>query len=473
MTAEPSPPQLDVVPEWVAKVRAIAIDTNAIGKGTFDIEDLKLLAHKATQHNELELWVAEPVVWEWAEHLRVDRAKLNEARTKLVAAGIEVASQPADIEDALQFVQSGLQSLGDHVKIIPIGPVAVEALKDQILVRPPGERFISEGRPAKSGKGKSVKTGAADSAIYRAYLHQAQENVDTYVLLSGDSDVQKAHDAWEIDSVKVFRGIKTLDKDVFRVMPASTERVIKCASYLREHLERIDLTSFESLSNLVDWELDPKTLLFSGFGDKVLVGLSEARWDRKTRYVSAEAWVLTDVFGPQVTYDSVGEPHIESATQRLYEDTLVRLSVTFVLESGEVTNLTVGEVNFAGVNVGVEDVYEDDGPLIIMENLNGVPGLEDLDWPAGFFEPAETSYEVDGDTLELAFSGSAADEWTLTASYRGEAVEVTAMPRYDGLDLGDGITFSGTAELSTDSRLAWHHPSLAVNALVMNTPKTQ
>lgn len=471
MTTKQSCPQQEAVPEWVAKVRAIAIDTNAVGKGTFDLAQLHRLAHQAKQHNGLEVWIAEPVMWEWAEHLREDRVRLNEARAKLAAAGIELCAQPADIDDALSFVRESIQTLGQHVKILPIGPVAVEAMMDQILVRSPGERITRDGRAVKNSNGKSVKTGAADSAIYRVYRHQAGDKIDTYVVLSGDSDVHKAHKTWGIDAVKVIQGIKALDQDIFRAMPAPASLVTNCASYLRDHLDRIDLASFESLSSLIDWELEETMLSFAATGTKVLVGLSDAKLDKKSQLVTAEAWVVTDLIGPEVTTDMYGERYEDSATQRPYQGSAVRVGVTFTVEDGVATSVSMGSVIFTSVAETVEDVFEDDGPLIVLENLAAVPGLEDFDWAESFFEPKEINYIVDGDELQLDFSGSAAHEWTLTTSYRGKQVDISGTPRYDGMDWGDGNVIGGTVWLSTDSELVANYPSLAVNALIMNTPK--
>lgn len=183
------------LPEWVPKVRAIGIDTNALGKGGYHGPQLRELARQAKQHGEVELWIAEPVVWEWAEHLHKARTDFNAQRTSLKDAGIEVAAQPAEIQDSLQYVETAIAELGDHVRIISIESVAREALKDQVLVQAPGERVYRNGSTGATSNGKKMKTGAADSAIYRAYHHQARSNGDGYVILSADSDVAKAHEA--------------------------------------------------------------------------------------------------------------------------------------------------------------------------------------------------------------------------------------------------------------------------------------
>jgi hypothetical protein len=471
MTSETSQEPQDQLPEWVSKVRAIGIDTNAVGKGGYNDAQLRGLARQAEQHGGLQLWIAEPVLWEWADHLREDRAELNKIRTKLKGAGIEVDPQPAEIDDALKFVQDGVLGMGQHVKIVSIEPVAAEALKDQVLVRSPGERITRDGRAVKNKNDKSVKTGAADSAIYRSYHHQANGKSDTYVILSGDSDVTRAHEQWGIGDVKVFRQRDALNEDIFRMIQAPDFLVRNCAAFLYGGLDQIDLTSFESATNLGGWSFEEKTVAFAATGKKVLAGLSKAKLDKKSQLVSAEACIVTDVLGPEVTYDMYEEGHEEAGTQRAYRDSAVYVGVTFLVDKGAVKSLSMGAMRFTSVVETTEETWDDDGPLAILENITDIPGLADFDWAEGFYQGTEMQTEVEGDKLLLEFSGSAASDWTLAASYRGEEVQVVATQRNDGIVLGDGYVVDGSVWLSTDSKLVPNHPSLAVNALVMNTPK--
>lgn len=50
MTTETSQEPQDQLPDWVAKVRAIGIDTNAVGKGGYNVEQLRGLARQAEQN---------------------------------------------------------------------------------------------------------------------------------------------------------------------------------------------------------------------------------------------------------------------------------------------------------------------------------------------------------------------------------------------------------------------------------------
>lgn len=420
----------------------------------------------------MELWIAEPVVWEWADHLREDRASLNSVRTRLVAAGIAMNAQPTEIEDALEFVHRGIDSLGDHVRIVSIGPVVLEAMKDQILVRSPGERMTKEGRAVKNRNEKAVKTGAADSAIYRAYHHYAKEKTDSYVILSGDSDVAKAHKSWGIEGVRIFRSTDALNEHIFRMIQTPAHLVSACVGFLHSNIGEIDLTSFESPNSLVGWVGEERPLAFAATGSKLLMGLSAPKLDKVSQIVTAEACIITDLFGPEVTRDMYGDSHEEPGTQRLYEDSAVYVGVTFDVDQGVVRSFSIGPARHVWVIQTQESGWDEDGPLAVLENLVDVPGLADFDWPVSFYESQEKQVEVDGDFLQLEFSGSAAADWVLTATYRGEQVQVVGTQQGDGMYSLGGKSFDYTVLFSTDSTLVPNHPSFAVNALIMHTPQS-
>lgn len=148
------------------------------------------------------------------------------------------------------------------------------------------------------------------------------------------------------------------------------------------------------------------------------------------------------------------------------------LLVSGDLDNGAVKSLSMGTVRSTWVVETVEETWDDDGPLAILENLVDIPGLADFEWAEGFYEGTDMQVDVEGDKLHLEFSGSAAADWTLTATYRGDQVQVVGTQRNDGMHWGDGHVVGGSVWLSTDSKLVPNHPSLAVNALVMNAPKS-
>lgn len=339
-------------------------------------------------------------------------------------------------------------------------------------MRSPGERITREGRAVTTKKEKSVKTGAADSAIYRAYHLEAKEKNDTYVILSGDSDVTKAHEHWGIGDVKVFNQRDALNEEIFRMIQAPDSLVRTCVAFLHAGLDQIDLTSFDSQTNLGGWAFEEKTVAFAATGTKILTGLSRPKLDKKSQLVTAEACIITDVLGPEVFYDLNAQGHEEAGTQRTYRNTAIYVGLTFLVEKGTVKSLSMGTVRFTSVVETVEESWDDDGPLAILENLTAIPGLAKFEWAETFYEGKDTQVEVEGDKLDLEFDGSAVQDWTLTATYRGEQVQIFGTQQYDGMDLGDGIVVPGSVRLSTDSKLVPNYPSMAVNALVMNTAKS-
>jgi hypothetical protein len=459
------------LPEWVSKVRAIGIDTNALGKGGYHGPQLGELARQARQHGGLELWIAEPVVWEWAEHLHKARTDFNAQRISLKDAGIEIVAQPAEIQDSLQYVETAISALGDHVKIISVESVAREALKDQVLVRSPGERVFRNGSNGATSNGKKLKTGAADSAIYRAYHHQARSDGDSYVVLSADSDVAKAHEVWGLH-VKVFKQRKHLNDELFRMIQAPASVVKECVAFLQMNLDQLDLTSFETRTSLGGWDSQDRIVSFAAIGSRILAGLSRLKLDTKAQLVTAEACVVTHVLSSDFTYDSNGEwSPIAGNPRRKYPDAALYLDVTFSVDKGKVTSVSMGAVRFASVNESVEEIGDDDGPLPILENMTTIPGLDAFEWAEDFYTDAETSIDVGGDLLHLEFTGSAAADWTITATYRENAVKISGVQQHDGQDFGD-IIFPGTVRLYTDSIAVPSHPSLAINALVMNSSKS-
>lgn len=363
----------DPAPEWVEKIRAIGVDTNAIGRGEFNQSQLRELARQANEHGGMELWIAEPVIWEWAEHLHRARSDFNKQRTSLKAAGIEVPAQPAKLTESLTFVEKAIHGLGANVKIISIEPVAVEALKDQVLVRDPGERVL---RNPGAQNSRHLKTGAADSAIYRAYNHHARGQSDQYVVLSNDSDVQRAHRSWGFD-VRIVKVRNDLNVDVFRMVPAPEYLVEQCVAQIFASLNEFDLTSFTlGQGKMSAVGFGP----FTAIGERKFVGLHKIKIDKKAQVIIAEACLLSDLLVPVSEYeaDEDGGAVINSDTE--LDDAGIFFDVTFELDDKQVTAVNMGSVR--AISAEALDAYgnDDDGPNAVLEQLSMIPGLGDFDW---------------------------------------------------------------------------------------------
>lgn len=453
-------------PAWVEKIRAIGIDTNAIGRGEYNESQLRELARQSNEHGGIELWIAEPVVWEWAEHLHRTRTEFNKQRTNLKGAGIEVAAQPAELLESLKFVEQAVLGLGENVKIVPIGPVAVEALKDQVLVRDPGERVL-RNPGAKSSR--HLKTGAADSAIYRAYNHHAHKKSDQYVVLSNDKDVERAHKAWGFN-VKIVKLRDELNDDVFRMIPAPEYLVKECVALMFTNLSEFDLTAFFAREGgATEDGFGP----FTAIGERQLVGLHNIKVDKKAQVIAAEACIVSDLLVPYFEYENVDSgARVLSDSPTELSDAAIFFDVTFVLKDKKVTAVNMGSVRTISADALTAYPHDDDGPYPVLENVPMIPGLSDFDWADDnyFYRDATKEITVDGDLLSLVFSRETGESWSLSALYRGRSVEVSGTLLETGSH-HDNSLFSGLVELNTDSEQVAHHPALAINALVMNTPK--
>ena len=170
-------------------LRAVVFDANAFGHGRPDLAFLEDLAQRL--HTiDIETWVPEPVAWEWAQHLADDWEKIQtataEERKQLRRARLAGHTSPyADKRAVIDAFLEGLASVA-HLAVIPLSPEnALLALRDQILLTPPGRR-----------KG-DVKTGASDSAWLRAVLDEADGDTARLLLVSQDKDVKAAFTEWK------------------------------------------------------------------------------------------------------------------------------------------------------------------------------------------------------------------------------------------------------------------------------------
>lgn len=245
--------------------------------------------------------------------------------------------------------------------------------------------------------------------------------------------------------------------------------VKECVSFLLSNVNQLDLTSFNTRTSLGGWASEDRIVSFAAIGSKLLVGLSRPKLDTKAQLVTAEACIVTDVLASEFTYDLNGEGlQLPGNPRRTYPDAALYLDVTFAVDEGKATGVSMGAVRFASVNEIGEEIRDDDGPSPILEIMTIVPGLVAFEWAESFYEDRETTVNVDGDVLHLEFTGNATTDWTLKATYREQAVGISGVQQHDGQDFGD-ITFPGTVRLYTDSTLVPNHPSLAINALVMDT----
>ena len=194
-------------PADLSTVRAVVIDASIMGRGgDLRVSTLRQIAILAKRDGNLEVWVPEPVLWEWCEHATREYAaaadSLRSSRARLERAGVDAPEMLQTSEEVRGQVERAVRAV-PGVKIIELDPQeARAALRDQVLAIPPGERVTTTHG--------SVKTGASDSAWIRAVHRAAENDADRYVILSADSDVAAAFKQWAWTAPLILRSYKAL-----------------------------------------------------------------------------------------------------------------------------------------------------------------------------------------------------------------------------------------------------------------------
>lgn len=167
---------------------AVCLDANAMSRGRLNLDAIEDLSNVIeSQELDVQIWVPEPVVWEWSEHLAATlteaRTQYEDARGQVEAAGVSEFigggwESAVDVDEVVAGIHTALENL-EGVTVLTFArhaDVAVEGLRDQVLLRTPGRR-----------KSK-VKTGAADSSSFRLALSELGRNGGSMVVVSGDQD---------------------------------------------------------------------------------------------------------------------------------------------------------------------------------------------------------------------------------------------------------------------------------------------
>lgn len=145
------------------------------------------------QELEIEIWVPEPVLWEWSEHVAGALSQTRDPYKKAVlrardagheveilewqqnAASVDVVV--ASITEALDLAECRILLLQDHPD------AAISAIRDQILQ-------VGVGRKKSESASVRVKTGAADSASFRLISAHAGSDLPRVALISTDRDAR-------------------------------------------------------------------------------------------------------------------------------------------------------------------------------------------------------------------------------------------------------------------------------------------
>lgn len=176
---------------------AVVLDTNAMPNGIFSAAHLHELADILTAlAHPAELWIPEPVLWEWAEHRHSSRAaaakRLSEAQSAAFRCGLlPERCPPIPDVPTVEVVLSEIWrdcKYKDNIRVVELSTspdVAIAGMRDQILQ-------LGVGRRKSAGDGKRVKTGAADSATFRLIAECARGiGLENIILVSNDADARQ------------------------------------------------------------------------------------------------------------------------------------------------------------------------------------------------------------------------------------------------------------------------------------------
>jgi hypothetical protein len=178
------------------------------------------------------------------------------------------------------------------------GGDAIEALKDQLLVRPPG------------GKKKGTKTGAADSAWLRTVFREADEDFSTVLIVTGDRGaVDGAVEEWGTDAPIVAAHFDEARELLALTEPATPDQAWHIIDLLAEQLPLMPIDPHETgplpvlelfdagdLSRLAAGQIGPplydhvQGASLSNIDE--LVGLEQVRLRRADNTYTAEMYAL-------------------------------------------------------------------------------------------------------------------------------------------------------------------------------------
>jgi hypothetical protein len=384
-------------------LRAVVFDANAFGHARPDLAFLGDLAQRL--HGiAIETWVPEPVAWEWAQHLAEDWEKVQtamaEERRRLRRAGLIVPGPNSPYQDASAVVEAFLARLTavPHLKVIPLTPEnALRALKDQILLIPPGRRK------------NDVKTGASDSAWLRAVLDQVAGDAARLLFVGEDNDIKAAFRKWgKTDPLTRRRGQLKATMSEFTVDEGGAGDLI--LRYLitsvndsaqDEETLGFDIDATASLEGVISSSLaedEPDTGLYGASLTRLtgLAGVTDIYIESAPPTETGQP--RTSELGPALTQTALATVYFladaEAAVQRLYngsdpqddglnyDDVLVRVPMSFDIRDRSVT--AVRSEDDATVSLP-PDGYRDpsDATAALLETLSAVPGLTPPEaWPA-------------------------------------------------------------------------------------------
>ncbi|MEV4524097.1 hypothetical protein AB0J77_28065 [Micromonospora tulbaghiae] len=286
-------------------IKAIALDANCMPRGSLVVAMAEeLVGVIQDQELEIEVWIPEPVLWEWAEHIVAGFQRTKKPYDKAVraarAAGHEVPLPSWDDDyENIEVVLSNLTSALEWaecqiIRLEDYPQVAITAIRDQVLQLGPGRRKAE-------APDVRVKTGASDSASFRLIAAHAGSDLSRVVLVSADKDVRLHFGSGS--SPIVAKDIWQAKKALLSLMNGSQVLLAELTSAIEEQLvrkEAVDLTraSVEQQGSAIansGWDSD--RYLDTKLSIEAITeirSIAEVESSRTADYATAEVNVLLD-----------------------------------------------------------------------------------------------------------------------------------------------------------------------------------
>lgn len=455
----------------LSKVRALGLDTNAFPNGQLNIASLGRLVRRAAAHGGVEVWVPEVVLWEWAAHAAAERQAAVNALEAIRATGLPLPPLPLiNKQDVLKELEEAVRWLGPPLHVLETRGVAADALRDQVLVEGPAKIITARD-------GRTVKTGAADSAVLRALLARAAQETASFALVSADKDVERACKEWGLKPPALFKTVTEASKAVFSAVPSDAQVQASCLTLLATEIDGEQLGRLEGdvVADLYD-DYTSEVANEESYADegRQVVGISEVLVDRDGGVATGTAHLLAAVTAAGVVQDTFGDSTVTRWSEAVGAS--VRIPVTFELDGDQPAALSVeaGEGIVARPApddyIAAEDAFQD-----VIACLQTLPGASDLEWD----EPAEDQDSVrtvrlpDGRTLRLTFTGNVFDAWEVVVDLDGSLGTVGCGNLNDGLSDREGFEIPNHYGLWSDIDIGFvrFNPVWAVNAVVIGPPE--
>ncbi|WP_285629367.1 hypothetical protein [Actinoallomurus iriomotensis] len=426
------------------RLQAVVVDANAYGQVGPDLSSLAELAKELSTIG-IQVWVPEPVAWEWADHLAnqwaVARAAVREAAPLHKAGLLPVLH----FEDHYKHRDAVVDAFLDRLKAIPYvevvslsGESALEGLRDQVLQRPPAK------------KKSEVKTGGSDSAWLRTVLAKVGGAADALLFLSSDGDIKRAYEAWGhppplLCSVRDIRG------SLFEYLPASVEDEWLIAESLvgrmpidlrasTSEIDRAIIDSVVGLTAALRYHPDDEGITAAHLTRlTALAGLSRVKRKRAdldhedpsgpdTRIFVADVFFLAEADAVRTVQNSLSGEVTTTGTQS-GAGLLVRAAMTLTIRDKAIETMrSDGEAVVFATHRRFSD--SDEAWYEVAQALSAVPGLRMPDEWGEYAGEGDQQIRVAGrdQTLELHWSRS---EWG-ALSVRIDGEEATVSCEYDG-----------------------------------------